>query len=128
MDTPVTCLICLGSNIRPETNIPTAVKHLTALFPDIIWGTTVETPAEGITFYSCIPSYTNIAATFTTTLGPDEIKQQFRQIEDSCGRTPQSRKTGLVPLDIDLLIYGDAVLKPSDLRTAHVRLAILSLP
>lgn len=128
MKTSVKCLICLGSNLNPETNIHVAVRCLTVLFPDIVWGHPVYTPAEGVMSPFPLPDYTNLAATFTTTLSPDEIKHHFRQIEDSCGRTPVSRKTGLIPLDIDLLIHGEAVLKPSDLKTSYVQLAISAIP
>ena len=43
-----TCIICIGSNHNPSSNITKAVETLSTLFPDILWGETVVTPAEGV--------------------------------------------------------------------------------
>ena len=39
------------------------------------------------------------------------------------GRTPDSKKEGRIPLDIDLLSYDQQVLKPEDWQKEYVRLA-----
>lgn len=124
MKTPVQCTICLGSNYGPDVNINKARISLKQHFPDIVFGHPVITPSEGDT---TAPDYTNQAARFTSTLSIPEIKLIFKDIEAECGRTPQSKSTGLIPLDIDLLIYGSTIVKPRDLNTSYVQKALSSI-
>lgn len=124
---PKACLICLGSNSNPETNILKAIDCLTSTFPGIRWGKTVITHAEGQFSDTSVPDYHNIAATFSTSMDADGLKTLFRKIEKACGRTPLSKSSGIVPLDIDLLEYDGMILKPSDMKAAYVRRALASL-
>lgn len=116
------CIICLGSNIHPDSNIKLAVSLLASHFPDIRWGTTVVTPACGVS--RPVPDYHNLAAIFSTSMPLPAIISLLKETERACGRTPDSKSTGLVPIDIDLLQYDDTVLKPEDMETAHVRQAL----
>ena len=124
---PVACLICIGANHNPEANLSKAVSTLSDIFPDIRWGETVITPAEGLPSGITVPDYHNRAATFSTTMDIAALKSLFKEIEKACGRTVSSKSTGLVPLDIDLLRYGSQILKPNDMKSAYVRQAIISL-
>ncbi len=128
MITKITCIICMGSNYKPNENLSVAITHLTSSFPDIIIGTPVITPAEGKPVHHSQQDYTNQAARFTTTRSIESIKQEFKHIEHICGRTPQSKSHGIIPLDIDILIYGETILKPHDLDTSYVRLALAAMP
>lgn len=114
-----TCMLCLGSNDNPSDNISEAVTTLTRIFPDIRWGDTVVTTAEGVSF--SVPDYHNRAAIFTTTMDISSLKSLFKEIEKACGRIASSKSTGIVPLDIDLLQYDGEVLKPEDMESAYVR-------
>ena len=42
-------------------------------------------------------------------------------IEKTCGRTSLSKQTGIIPLDIDLLMIDNTVLKPEDMQKHYVR-------
>lgn len=118
----------MGSNYNPAKNLSVAITHLTRSFPDIIIGTPVITPAEGESIHPSPQDYTNQAARFTTTRSIESIKQEFKHIEHICGRTPQSKSQGIIPLDIDILIYGETILKPHDFDTSYVRLALDAMP
>ena len=126
-DQPVACLICIGTNHNPEANLSRAVSTLSDIFPDIRWGETVITPAEGLPSGITAPDYHNRAATFSTTMDIAALKSLFKETEKACGRTVSSKSTGLVPLDIDLLRYGSQILKPNDMKSTYVRQAIISL-
>ncbi|WP_235337195.1 2-amino-4-hydroxy-6-hydroxymethyldihydropteridine diphosphokinase [Bacteroides caecigallinarum] len=121
----VTCIICLGSNYCPEHNISLAVRLLTSSFPHIRWGKTIVTPATGVS--RPVPDYHNLAAIFTTTMSLPALRSLLKETEKACGRTPESKSTGLIPIDIDLLQYDGTILKPEDMNTAHVRQALSSL-
>ena len=51
----------------------------------------------------------------------------FKEIEKACGRGSDSKSTGFVPLDIDLLQYDGDILKPLDMQKEYVRRALSSL-
>ena len=119
------CIICIGSNDEPRQHIAEAEKALSLRLADIVWGETVSTLPED-THHPAL--YLNRAATFTTSLAADELKAWFKAIEVQAGRTPKSKATGIIPLDIDLLVYGQSVLKPSDMEKEYVKIALRSLP
>ena len=117
-----TCIICIGSNHNPVSNIKKAVETLSYLFPDIIWGDTVVTAAEGVS--ASVPDYHNRAAVFSTSMDVSGLKHRFKEIEKACGRGSDSKSTGIVPLDIDLLQYDGEILKPRDMQMGYVRKAL----
>lgn len=117
-----TCIICIGSNHNPSSNITKAVETLSTLFPDILWGETVVTPAEGVSVP--VPDYHNRAAVFPTCMSVPELKHLFKEMEKACGRGSDSKSTGIVPLDIDLLQYDGEILKPRDMQMGYVRKAL----
>ena len=55
-----------------------------------------------------------------------EVRSILKQIEQTNGRTPESKKEGRIPLDIDLLSYDQQVLKPEDWQKEYVRLAFVT--
>lgn len=122
--TKKTCIICIGSNFNPYINIQKAVIRISDLFPDTLWGKTVITIPEGSDNNALTPKYHNIAASFTTSMNLESIKTVFKEIEKACGRTPSSKTTGLIPLDIDVLIYDNKVIKPKDLESGYVTQAL----
>lgn len=70
------------------------------------------------------PRYTNAAAVFRTSLDAHELMDILLEIERSHGRvrTPESR-WGPRPLDLDLLLYGDRVIRDERLSVPHPRMA-----
>lgn len=116
------CLICLGSNSNAAFHLTSAKHVLDSMFPEINWGEAMETEAEGI--YADLPPYLNQLALFHTSLDIAELKTQLKQVEKRNGRTENCKKTGLIPLDIDLLVYDKQLLKPQDLKKRYMQLLI----
>lgn len=116
------CLICLGSNSNAAYHLTRAKNILDSMFPDIDWGEATETEAEGV--HTELPPYLNQLALFHTFLDIAELKAQLKQIEKMNGRTENSKITGLIPLDIDLLAYDKQLLKPQDLKKRYMQLLI----
>ena len=58
----------------------------------------------------------------------ETVKGILKRIESDNGRTPDSRQTGIVTLDIDLLKFDNRTLKPEDMEKDYVRRALQSLP
>ena len=71
--------------------------------------------------FSDQPWFLNIAVEMQTLLKPPELLSLCQDIETSCGRVrtfPNAPRT----LDLDILLYGDAVINREDLIIPHPRL------
>lgn len=112
------CLLCLGSNFDRHIHLANAREALKALFTDIRFSTEMETEAIGGRFLS---PFSNQTAQFTTSLPADEVRALLKGIEKENGRLKEDKAQGIVKLDIDLLMYGNEVLKPEDMERDFVK-------
>ena len=71
--------------------------------------------------------YLNQLAEGNTELTLDELNQRLKAIEISFGRTAQKRQLGIVPIDIDILQYGDLRLHERDWQRPYVTSLISEL-
>ena len=94
------------------------------IFTDVCWGETIKTEAEGTD--NPLP-YFNKAGAFTTSMEVEQIRSLFKDMERQHGRTSASKSSGIIPLDIDLLMYGNTLLKPDDMKKNYVQQALASL-
>ncbi len=68
------------------------------------------------------PPFLNTAASLETTLGPRELLDRLLAVERELGRVRTSERWGPRTLDLDLLLYGDAVHDEPGLTVPHPRL------
>ena len=123
MDIIHKCVICMGSNTDASSHIGRAKTELSDIFPHIIWGKNISTEPVGTT---CSNMYINCAAIIYTSLSKESIALRFKEIERAHGRTGSPAK-GLIPLDIDLVIYDCEVLKPKDIDKAYFKEALSTI-
>ncbi len=69
------------------------------------------------------PLFYNAAVELDTELGPGELLERMQEIEAAAGRRREGPRFGPRELDLDLLLYGDAVLTEGELELPHPRLA-----
>jgi 2-amino-4-hydroxy-6-hydroxymethyldihydropteridine diphosphokinase len=67
------------------------------------------------------PDYLNAAVVIDTVIAPRPLLSQLHRIESAAGRIRRER-WGPRPLDLDVLLYADAVLDADGLRVPHPRL------
>ena len=95
----------VGSNVGRAENVRSAVHALREAFGDLVASTVYEAPAvgfEGDDFY-------NLVVGFETDLEPEVLVAELRKIE---GRHQRRRRAGQArTLDLDLLVYGDRVVR-----------------
>lgn len=60
------------------------------------------------------PDYSNEVMQLSTDLGEEGLRQFARGLEAAAGRTPESKRLGIMPLDVDLVIWDGTVLCPYD--------------
>jgi len=67
------------------------------------------------------PMFLNAAATLRTSLPPEDLLARFLEIEAALGRTRRER-WGPRPIDLDLLLYDDLVVRTEGLTLPHPRM------
>ena len=68
------------------------------------------------------PQFLNGAVALETTLTPRELLERLLSVERELGRTRDGARFGPRTVDLDLLLYGDAVLGEPGLTVPHPRL------
>jgi len=116
-------LIGLGSNLGDRPGILEGAIRALSEVPGVAVecvSSFVETepvggpPGQGI--------YLNAAAALVTTLDPFQLLGVLQQIEARFGRL-RTIRWGARTLDLDLLLYDDAIINTPDLSVPHRRLA-----
>ena len=116
---PVTAYIALGANLGDRrANIERAIALLrgTAGVTVTKVSSLLDNPAVGGPTDS--PPFLNAAAEIATTLAPRELLARLLEIERQLGRE-RREKWGPRSIDLDLLLFGDAVIDEPDLKVPH---------
>ncbi len=112
--------VSIGSNIDKERHIRAALAALRARFGNLTVSPVYESEAvgfDGENFY-------NLVVSFETTEPPRAIADALRAIESAHGRVREAdRKFGPRTLDLDLILYGDAIVDEPGLRLPREEIA-----
>lgn len=105
---PVTkVFVSIGSNLERERHILEALAELKESFGRLSVSSVYESEAEGFEG----PPFYNLVVGFDTSLALEKVLERLKEIERRHGRDPQSRKFASRTLDLDLILYGDLILK-----------------
>ena len=112
--------IALGSNLDSpfgdrEANLREAVRRLAELGEVAAVSSFHDTDPVG---YTAQPRFLNAAVLLDTSLSPEQLMDRLLEIERSMGRV-RSMAKGPRVIDLDLLLYGDAVLSTAQLTLPH---------
>ena len=109
--------VALGSNLgNREENLRNALKHLQENGVDVIKTSTfIETEPYGVTDQ---PGFVNAVCQVETELAPLDLLRLLLSIEQEMGRV-RLRRWGERNIDLDLLLYEDAVLESEELTLPH---------
>jgi 2-amino-4-hydroxy-6-hydroxymethyldihydropteridine diphosphokinase len=102
----------IGSNIDREASVRAGVAELGVCFGELRLSPVYENPAvgfEGDSFY-------NLVASFETDLPPAAVDGILHEIEQAAGRNRIRGSFAPRTLDLDLLLYGDLVIRQGTLR------------
>lgn len=109
--------IALGSNLGDrQSHLAFAVERLRALLPDLVVSTVIETAPEGVPDEQ--GPFLNAVAVGHTTLSPRTLLTEMQAIERANGRARPFRYAART-LDLDLILYGDVVLRDEGLVVPH---------
>ena len=114
--------IGLGSNLGDRSaTIQAALDRLDA-DPEIeVLGVSSLRETDPVGFEDQ-PRFLNGAAALRTELGPRELLDRMLEVERGLGRVREGTRYGPRTIDLDLLLYGDAVVDEPGLQIPHPRL------
>ena len=104
-------ILCLGSNVEPRLErINEALIKIAEVAA--IQSLSEAHESDDITNRSC--SYINMLVCCRTELSQSEFTNQISEIETICGRNDESYITGVVEIDIDIVIWNNEIVAPDD--------------
>jgi 2-amino-4-hydroxy-6-hydroxymethyldihydropteridine diphosphokinase len=112
----------LGSNVGDRERMLWSAVHMLAYNPgvDVVAVSSFrETDPVGIVDQ---PRFLNGAAAAETELGPRALLELLLSVERELGRTRDGPRFGPRSIDLDLLLYGDDVVREPGLTVPHPRL------
>jgi 2-amino-4-hydroxy-6-hydroxymethyldihydropteridine diphosphokinase len=98
-------LVALGSNIAPAQRMLQAARLLKRAFDGVRFSACYQNPAAGFAGEDFI----NAAATFNTALPVEHVRATLQGIEEACGRHRDDAKWAPRAMDLDILLFGDAI-------------------
>ncbi len=101
-------VLSLGSNIEREKHIRFGVTELERAFGSLLVSPVYETVAVGFDG----PDFYNLVVVAETGLALGEIMEKIRGIEAAAGRIRGEKRFQSRSLDIDVLLFGEADLRP----------------
>lgn len=112
--------IGMGSNLGERlANLRFGVQGLRRLLGGVYVSPVYETVPVHVADQR---SFLNACCVGRTSLTPRQLLTELQQIEQAAGRTRGGRRYGPRILDLDLLLYGDHVIRERDLIVPHPRL------
>lgn len=99
--------LSVGSNVERDANIPAGLRALRERFGPLAVSTVYECPAvgfDGADFY-------NLVVAFDSDEPVLDVHEALHEIEDRFGRDRGQPKFSPRTLDIDLLLYGERILR-----------------
>lgn len=96
-------ILALGSNHEAKVNIELALNLLSKSIKII--QSTPSYDNESTEFPISI--FTNKILVCETELSYEKLNKELKRIETECGRNNYAKTTGIIPLDIDILLYDN---------------------
>lgn len=113
------------------SNIPTAKQRVEECCADILkmvsevqFSSIYETVAVGSLPQ---PNYHNCVGVITTSATFEELKLRLKEYERQAGRLPEHKAEGKVIIDIDIVVWNNDVIKPTDLARSYMTIGMKEL-
>lgn len=112
-------ILSIGSNLEPRVmRIEDAVHWMECHFHVENSSSIYETPE----IHGIGRPYMNMVMDITTADDYEDLQQAIKKFEISSGRDGEARLRGDVPIDIDIVVWNDEVLRPKDYSQSFFRI------
>lgn len=104
-------VVSIGSNSPDrQYQMDFAIRYLKSILKNVLVSSIYETPAIN----GKDAPYFNAVAFAETDLGMEETTALMKQWERLCGRTSESKQLGIIPIDIDIVVWDNKIIKERD--------------
>ena len=110
-------VIALGSNVNQQSNIDLAIAMLSQALPGLVMTRKMWTDPIGM----ASDRFLNVLGMAYTELSIGQVEQMLKSIENQCGRCRRAGQSGVVQIDIDLLLYAGRRYHENDWGRPYVR-------
>lgn len=111
-------ILSIGSNVAErESKISDAVEAICSLAENCKKSDICESPD----FNGIGKPYLNILIKGKTDLNLSEFQSKIKDIEKNLGRKPSSKSSGIMPVDIDIVIWNGNIIDPEEYRRPHFK-------
>lgn len=115
-------VLSIGSNCN-SSFVESAVDWLKDQLADFESSPFYETPsAKGDG-----KPYVNAVVSGNTTSDFEKFNSLLKEYEKASGRDSSCRESGLVPIDIDIVIWNDQILRPWDYRQTFFKIGYMAI-
>ena len=113
-----TVFLGLGTNLgNREGNLTATIDQICGSIGEVISCSNIyETEPWG---FRSRNKFLNMAIALNTGLGPDQLLSEIAEIESRIGRKRKGTKDASRTIDIDILLYGDLIIKKPGLEVPH---------
>ncbi|MBR5918994.1 MAG: 2-amino-4-hydroxy-6-hydroxymethyldihydropteridine diphosphokinase [Prevotella sp.] len=111
-------IISIGTNVEQSINMFMGKRRLEELLHSVqysteVWSDAIDLP-ESDRFLNCL-------ARVRTVHGLKQVQQALKQIERRCGVSQAMKHTGIVKLDLDILLYGNERFHEEDWERPYIQ-------
>ncbi len=117
-------VIALGSNIRPEIHIPSAILRMQSRLQILSRSALVSTRPVG---REDQPDFINGAVLVRTDLDRPELEKWLHVIEDELGRVRDGDRYGPRSIDLDIAVWDGEIVHPDVKSREFVKNAVLEV-
>lgn len=118
------CTIGIGSNSpERERELQKAIEELKNYLNPCEISSTYSSPAQN----GKDPEYLNAVAYGGTDETAVEIIKYLKSLERAAGRSDELKRKGIVPLDLDLVVYDNRILRPEDFQRQYFNIGYRQL-
>ena len=115
-------VLSVGSNCGSD-NVRAACEWLEKMLDGPELSGLYQTPAVN----GGTRDYVNAVVSGTTDMTLDSLNARLKEYELSCGRDENSRRSGIVTVDIDIVVFAGKVIREWDFRQTFFRIGYSEL-
>lgn len=117
-------ILSVGSNCGDrELQVSSGIEWLTSILSESR-ASSVYTTGD---CHGGIRDYMNAVVIGRTTTEIEDLDRQCKEYELTHGRTAEARRKGDVPVDIDIVVYDEEIIRPKDYKHDFFRIGLEEL-
>lgn len=118
-------IVGIGSNIvDAKARVEECCRNLSKISSEAKFSSIYETEAVGSLPQ---PNYHNCVGVLYTSQTFEELKHKFKEMERKAGRLPEHKAEGKVIIDIDIVVWNNEIIKPTDLARTYMTIGMEEL-